>query len=71
MYFINKYHIQNDLNQFFQIYESQIWLASTLNLHTKDEDELRIAIQKFMKIKKYSAILKKYDMSPYQNDITH
>ncbi len=71
MYFINKYHIQNELNHFFQIYESQIWLASTLNLHTKDEEELRIAIQKFMKTKKYSAILKKYDMSSYQNDFTH
>ncbi|KAB8040649.1 transporter substrate-binding domain-containing protein [Silvanigrella paludirubra] len=71
LYFINKYHIQNELNHFFQIYESQIWLASTLNLSTKDEEELRIAIQKFIKTTQYSAIMKKYDMSSYQNNITH
>ncbi|WP_158997995.1 substrate-binding periplasmic protein [Pigmentibacter ruber] len=60
-YFLKKYKIQSELNNYFQIYDSQGWLASSLNLTQTDIDLLRKTLRKFMATSKFLAILKKYD----------
>ncbi len=67
-YYLKKYKIQEELNHYFQIYDSQGWLASSLNVSPPDQELLRKVIRKFMTTPKFTAILKKYDAVKLQND---
>ncbi len=67
-YYLKKYKIQEELNHYFQIYDSQGWLASSLNVSLADQEHLRKVIRKFMATPKFTVILKKYDAVKLLND---
>ena len=70
-YYRNKYKIEKEFNPYFQISDTQGWLASSLNLPPKNQQELNAAVKKFMATPNYLAIIKKYGVKAFQNDIYH
>lgn len=61
IYYIKKLNLIEELNQYYEVYDGEIWLASSLNVPLGERTLLRNVLQSFMTTVKYTEILKKYE----------